>query len=117
MTVEVNEHGTNKTIKFHILPEAEMKRLRFTDYCEDCWYYCKSLGSDITFNVTIPKDGSEAWIDVLDDNFCQPYDYQAILERDPSFKFALTIKEKVEECMKELAEAGVISGHKYGEYI
>lgn len=117
MKIEVNSHGTNKAIKFHILPEKEMRRLHFTDCCEDCWYYCKDLGLDITFNVTIPKDGSEACIAVLDESFCQPYDYQAILEQTPNHKFALTTKEEVEGCMKELAEAGVISGHKYGEYI
>lgn len=117
MKIEVNEHGTNKAIKFHILPEKEMRLLGFTDYCEDRWSYFKDLGLDITFNVIIPKDGSEAWIDVLDDSFGQPYDYQSILEDIPDHKFALSIKEKVEECMKTLTEAGVISGHKYGEYI
>lgn len=115
--MKLNSHGTNAAIRAHILPDKEMRRLHFSDHVPSKWYYCKLLSDEITFNVTIPKDGSDISIDVIDDDFCQPYDYQAILRDSPSHKFALKIKELVECEMKSLQDAGVLSGHNYGDYI
>ena len=56
-------------------------------------------------------------IDVLDEDFLQPYDYQEILRRDPHHKLALNVLHQVENWMEELQTAGVLSGHKRGEYI
>ena len=79
-----------------------MREIGFTDYCKDRWYFCRVVqkfkyGFDITFNVTIPKDGSDIGIDILDDSFMQPYDYQYMLDRNPNFEPALKVKEQVEE--------------------
>lgn len=120
--VEVNSHGTNKAIKFNILPDIDMKTAGFrlvtnSSLYGDYWYCYKSLQNDITFNVHIPVDGSEGWIDVLDEDFGQPYDYQLTLERDNSHPFANIIKEKVEYWMNELKKVGIIEGHEYGDYI
>lgn len=115
--VKVNKHGTNVKIKAHILEEEKMRELGFTDFCEDIWYWHKTVGEDITFNLHIKKDGSDMWIDVLDEDFCQPYDYQHILERNPKLSFALEVKKKVKDIMTYLQEVGVLSGHEYGEYI
>lgn len=115
--VEVNSKGTNVKIKAHILPDESMREIGFTDSCKDRWYYCKSVGRDTTFNVTIPKDGSDIEIITLDENFCQPYDYQHILDRTPKLAFALEVREQVEKQMEYLQSRGVISGHERGEYI
>ena len=71
----------------------------------------------MSFNVTIPKDGSDIEIDVLDDDYCQAYDYQRMLDSNQTFEPALIIKEQVEEWMEYLQENGVFSGHMKGEYI
>lgn len=110
--VDVDEYGLNKKIQGHILPDDKMRKLGFTDRNPDNWYYCKGIAEDISFNVTIPKDGSRIRIDVLDEMLLQPYDYQRM-----SNKFAYFIKEQVEKQMNYLQKAGVVSGHKYGEYI
>lgn len=115
--MKLNSHGTNATIQAHILPENEMRLLGFTDHVPDKWYYCKCLPDETTFNVTIPKDGSDISIEVIDDDFCQPYDYQTILRDSPRDEFALKIKELVEQEMKRFQKAGVLSGHNYGDYI
>lgn len=116
---EVNHHGVNKAIKYNILSVDKMRSIGFTDRREGYWYYCKYLGNEISFNVTIPKKGygGELIIEVLDENFLQNYDYQAILERTPNFPFALKIEELVEQQMEYLQSVGVLSGHKRGEYI
>lgn len=124
--VEVNSHGVNAKIKAHILPYEEMKSIGFTNYYEPNWYFCRSIkfpketryrGFDISFNISIPKDGSDICIDVLDEDFCQPYDYQMILNRNPTFPTALIVLDQVEQYMEYLQSKGVLSGHVKGEYI
>ena len=127
--VELNSHGVNAKIKAHILDDATMREIGFTDYAKDRWYFCRGINFkdakkkrglkniDVSFSVTIPKDGSDIRIDVLDEWFCQPYDYQYILEKDPEHKIANIVKEQVEYWMEKLQEDGVLKGHVRGEYI
>lgn len=126
MNIEVNSNGVNKLIKATILSDKEMREIGFTDYSKDNWYFCRLIkfpntkryrGFDISFNVSIPKDGSDIQIDILDEDFCQPYDYQKMLHKDPTFEPCLIVKEQVEEWVKYLQDHGVLSGHVYGEYI
>lgn len=124
--VEVNSHGVNAKIKTHILSDEEMREIGFTDYSKTTWFFCRSIkfpketryrSFDISFSVSIPKDGSDIRIDVLDEDFCQPYDYQSMLHKNPTFKPALIVYEQVEEWMDYLQSKGVLSGHVKGEYI
>lgn len=123
--VELNKNGVNAKIKAHILSDKEMREIGFTDYCKDRWYFNRLIvfkpkkykNVEISFNVTIPKDGSDIQIDVLDEDFCQPYDYQYLLNQEPLFQCALIVFEQVEEWMEYLQSKGVLSGHIYGEYI
>lgn len=124
--VEVNSNGVNTKIKAHILSDKKMRKIGFTDYSQDIWFFCKSIkfmkklkygGFDISFSVSIPKDGSDIRIDVLDEDFCQPYDYQSMLHKNPTFKPALIVYKQVEEWMDYLQSKGVLSGHIKGEYI
>jgi len=121
-----NSHGTNVLIKAQTLPYEEMRKIGFTDYAKDRWYYCRLVkfpnnkkyrNFEISFNVTIPKDGSEMYIDVLDEDFCQPYDYQMMLRDSPLFEPCLIVRDFVEEQMEHLQNSGVFSGHVKGEYI
>ena len=123
--VEVNSNCVNAKIKAHILSEKEMREIGFTEYNKE-WHFRRSItfprkprykGFDISFNVSIPKDGSDIRIDVLNEDFCQPYDYQSILNKNPTFELALIIYEQVEEWMDYLQSKGVLSGHVKGEYI
>lgn len=127
--VELNSHGVNAKIKAHIFDDTRMREFGFTDYTKDRWYFCRGINFknvkkkrglndiDISFSVTIPKDGSDIQIDVLDEWFCQPYDYQYILEKDPGHKIANIVKKQVEYWMEKLQEEGVLEGHVRGEYI
>lgn len=135
MNVELNSNGVNKKIKAHILSDDEMREIGFSkNYYEGpnyeeyspYWWFSKTIkfpkekqyrGFEIDFDVKIPKDGSDIRIDVLDMDFCQPFDYQYYLNKNPKHKTSLIIKEQVEEWMDYLQEKGVLSGHEYGEYI
>lgn len=133
--VKVNSHGVNVKIKAHILPDDEMKRIGFfgkyhegTEYEKDSpyWWFRKGIvfpkdkkyrNIDFDFSVQIPKDGSDIYIDLLDMDFCQPYDYQITLSKNPSHPIATIVNEQVEKWMKYLQDNGVLSGHVVGEYI
>lgn len=129
--VETNSHSVNKKIKANILSDEEMRRIGFTDYSKNNWYFCRMIkfpntkkykGFEISFSVTIPKDGSDIRIDVLDEAFCQPYDYQNMIVKNRERKTrvnetCMIIFEQVESLMKYLEDNGVITGHIYGEYI
>ena len=117
----LNSNGINSEIIAHILPDEKMYEIGFTDNMPDRWYYCKRLIDDkfggITFNVVIPKDGSDLDIEILDEGFLQPYDYQIIRSVSDHPSIADEVFEKVESEMKYLEDAGIFSGHEYGEYI
>lgn len=135
MSIEVNSNCVNKLIKYNILSDEKMKEIGFhknwhegTDHEKYCpyWFFSKAISFpkekkwrnvEIDFDVNIPKDGSDIDIRVLDMDFCQPYDYQYILSKNPENECANIVKEQVEMWMKYLQDNGVLSGHVYGEYI
>ena len=123
MDIALNSHGVNSEIKAHILSDEKMQLAGFRNN-ENNWYYFYLLKfpntyrfAEISFSVTIPKDGSDIEIDVLDEDFLQPYDYQRFLSNNPQHEFANLVKTQVEEQMSRLQDLGILSGHKYGEYI
>ena len=117
--VEINEHGNNAAIKVHILDEATMKLngfCRFIDGVDHWWYFCNRVYKDITFNMTIYDSGD--WrIDILDECFLQPYDYQAMYESGNYRPIVLTVMENVNEIMDSFVHKGIISGWKVGDYV
>lgn len=118
--VPINKRGLNANVKAHILSDDDMNRLGFTDLGTESWYLCKHVHKypTITFNVVIPKDNPEDLrIDVLDEEFLQPYDYQSILEHNPKFAPALEVKESVDMFMMYLIGNGVLSGWSIGDYL
>lgn len=117
--IKLNSNHTNALIKANILSDKEMRKIGFTDYNPDVWFYVNSYPEDDCFEfvITIPKDGSDIEIVTLDSNFCQPYDYQAILHDYPDNSFARGFREFVEEEMAYLESKGVLSGHIKYKYI
>lgn len=116
--VELNSKGTNAAIKANILDDETMREIGFTDRNEAKWCFNREiLGIEISFDMTIPKDGSDIEIVTIDEDFLQPYDYQRILESNPNFKVANMVKEHVEEWMQYLTDKGVIEGWHKGMYI
>lgn len=118
--VEVNKNGNNVKLKCHLLPEEQMRDIGFTDCRKDTWFYYRTVhpSMDISFSVSINKvDETVFGIDVIDEDFGQPYDYQRILRKDPQHLIALDIKSKVEDEMQKLMALGVVSGHVFDQYI
>lgn len=124
--VPIKNHQ-NANIKANILSDEKMRELGFSDHVKSDWYFSKMLTSmkkfrgftdlGISFSITINKKTSKCKIDVLDENWCQPFDYQSILRKDPEHKFSLEIHHKVQDIMKWLIEVGIIEGYNLGDYI
>jgi len=103
-----------KTLRFR---EVEASKLNPETY-PATWFYCKEVRRDITFNITIEVLPPHNFrIDVLDENFCQPFDYQYMLHNNPTAKIPLEVKSKVEEQMQILVDAGLITEYTKGDYI
>lgn len=65
----------------------------------------------------IAKDGSDWVIDVLDEYFLQPYDYQGLLERNPDNGYARAVADECERQYRLLTEAGILTGWHEGMYV
>jgi len=125
--IELSQYGNNIKIKAQILPDKKMRKLGFTDYSKDRWCFLKSInfskekrykGFDISLYVVINKlDSTNLKIDIIDEDFGHPYDYQMMLKKNPKFEPCLIVKAQVEEWMKYLKDNSVLSGHEYGDYI
>lgn len=113
----LDNRGLNAAIGGNILTDEQMRNHGFTDHNAKNWYYVERVGDGTTFNLTLPKDGGRLQIDVLDEDFGQPYDYQAYLKRNPKLEFAHGVKARVEAIMERMSEQGIITGYKKGMYI
>ena len=113
--VPLNDRGQNANIKFGNVSEDTLKSFGFWN-TKDSWYMNVVVSSemDITFNISIVKSTKEVIIDVLDEEFLQPYDYQEMLGLND---IANEVHCKVQDCMKSLVDSGIIVGYSMGDYI
>lgn len=121
--VPVKDHQ-NANIEFGNISEEELIKLGFRNN-ENDYYICKNLigKREITFNLTIYKNDKRIKIDILDENFLQPYDYQSILKRQQFVNgininsYSYRVHIKVQEIMKWLLDNNIIIGYQLGDYI
>lgn len=115
--VPLDERGQNANIKFHVLNENTMKSYGF-GYTYERWVFNIGLTDTISINISISDEG-EGLIDILDDDFLQPYDFQSVIINmaDKAPSVAKTVQKKVYEIMNNLIYAGIISGWNVGDYI
>lgn len=105
-------------MKVNVLNDEIMKKQGFNSVHENSkWYLYKDLGLNISLNITVNKDNGSFVIDVLDEDFLQPYDYQYILINTPGHKIANEVRDKVTEIILDLVDKGIIEDYKVGDYI
>lgn len=116
---ELRANGTSKKIQVRDgLTEQELLDFGFSNHHNPTLYYSRMVGDEISFNVSIDKKNRRKLaIDVLDEDFMQPFDYQRMIMEGTAPPFALEVYEKVEEEMAKLHEAGILTGHVRGQYI
>ena len=115
--VPLDERGQNANIKFHVLNKETMNSYGF-GYTYERWVFNVGLTDTISLNITISDDG-KGLIDILDDDFLQPYDFQSMIinNGDNAPTIAKTTQKKVYEIMEGLVYGGIISGWNVGDYI
>lgn len=114
-----NKAGQNSNIKPNPnLKEKTLLDFGFTKEPTSEFYMMSKLTSDISFNVEIDIETNDISIEVLDEDFLQPYDYQIML-KNPNYvpKIAKIVHHKVQEIMKKLMDSGIIVGYKENDYI
>lgn len=127
LTYNVNLFGTNEKIHFHFNEEL-LKQNNFQYNTPlfsfpESWSYHKNWvinSLELCFYVRYylkSYKGAQLDINVIDNDFGQPYDYQLILERHPYNATALKVRDLVEKEMEKLQAVGILSGHIEGEYI
>lgn len=112
--VPLNSRGNNANIKAGLVSDEIMVANGFRRRTE-CWYYMENLGYDISLNISIL--GDTVAIDVIYEEFLQPYDYQRYLKKGIEHKVTLGIYKKVQATMKRLGEQGIIVGYVANDYI
>ena len=116
--VPKDERGQNKNIKFHVVDKETMNDCGFgLTYGE--WIMCIGLTDTISFNLKISNDEEIGIIDILDDDFLQPYDFQGMIldKGDKASSLAKKVQNKVYMIMCNLSANGIISGWNIGDYI
>lgn len=116
---QIAESGFNKNIKIN--PKQTTQSLidyGFTNHYEPHLYFLQMLNENISFSITVIKETLEIErIDVLDEDFCQPYDYQSILMRENDFEFARRIYYQVNNILSKMQEDGIVTGFQVGMYV
>ena len=114
-----NKAGQNSNIKLNPnLKEKTLLDFGFARTSVSEYYMMSKLTSDISFNIEIDIETNDISIEVLDEDFLQPYDYQIML-KNPNYvpKIAKIVHHKVQKIMKELMDSGIIVGYKENDYI
>lgn len=116
---ELTPSGFNKNIKVHSNQTSDsLLEYGFSNHDEPTLYFYKDLGDDISFNLLIDKKTLEIKaIDVLDEEFLQPFDYQAILMKNKNHSLAQKVYHKVNEILTKLQTDEVITGFRIGMYV
>ena len=116
---ELTKKGFTNRIKICDAVTAEqLMNYGFTNYHKPYLYFMKMLTDNISFNLTINKKTLTITnIDVLDEDFLQPYDYQVFLMKNPKNKLARKIFNKVDEIFTKLQQDGIVNGYVRGMYI
>lgn len=117
--VPTNKRGQNSNIKLNPnLKEETLLDFGFAKEPTSEFYMMSKLTSDISFNIEIDIETNDISIEVLDEDFLQPYDYQIML-KNPNYvpKIAKIVHHKVQKIMKELMDSGIIVEYKENDYI
>jgi hypothetical protein len=124
--VHLDENGLNKRIRFHVRDDATMEKAGF-HLINGVWSFSRTFKIrkdehdrhplELCLWIRYDVASGKLRIDMLDDDFCQPYDWQRMLADGSTNPYALKSRDVIENAMAELTRAKIISGHLRGEYI
>ena len=68
-------------------------------------------------SLNISKQDGILKIDVLDEDFLQPYDYQYVLKKNPNHTVARAVKDSVDSELCKIQDYGIIRGFDSANYV
>lgn len=90
----------------------------FTNQDPKTLYFCCMVHADISFNLTVDAETLQITaIDVLDEDFLQPYDYQSMILGGSQNKQAVEVFHNVNKVLQQLQNDGIIVGFVAGMYV
>lgn len=113
---EIDENGQNKNLRFHIIDESLMRSVGFK-HTYNFWILCNSINNvSIIIEITDDEIGT---INVLDDDFCQPYDFQKMIADygDNAPSLAIKIQYELYSILDSMKTFGILEGWEWGDYV
>lgn len=107
--VPLDEHGQNANLKGHILDKQTMNDHMFHLLGDNIWRFGKRVHPKAHISMHIEMINERISIDILDDDFLQPYDYAR-------YGNAI-IWNNIQDIMQGLTDVGIIIGYKRNDYI
>lgn len=92
--------------------KEELLKYGFSNCNKPTLYFCRDLGNEISFNLSITIKTMKPKIDVLDENFLQPYDYFYFLSQNKNHNYAKDVYFKVQKIIKKLVDDNIIKLNK-----
>ena len=116
---ELNENRNTNRIKISPSQSKEsLIKYGFTNHVKDKLYYCKIVGNTVSLNITVDIDTLKiTGVDVLDENFGQPFDYQSMILKGKATDGAIKVYHNVNDTLSKLQHDGIIIGFEKGMYI
>ena len=116
---ELTEKGFTKRIRIaENQTKGTLLTYGFSNHNKPTLYYMGMIDRNTSFNLSVCENTlTITSIDVLNEEWLQPYDYQAeILKGNPSGK-ARNTYNKVNNILSKLQKDGIITGFEKGMYI
>ena len=113
--VPLNARGNNANLRASLGVSDETMKANGFKQRNGRWSLVENLGYCISLNIHVLCDS--VIIDVIDEEFLQPYDYQSMICGVSKNSVALEVHRKVQSTMKRLSDAGIIEGWVVGDYI
>lgn len=88
--------------------KEELLKYGFSNCNKPTLYFCRDLGNEISFNISINIKTMKPRVNVLDENFCQPYDYLYLLSQNKNHNYAKNVYFKVQKIIKKLVDDNII---------
>ena len=113
---EIDERGQNKNLRYHIVDKDIMESLGFR-HTGNVWMLRECIGNiGIYIRIT---DDCIGTIDVLDNDFCQPYDFQYIIVilKNKTPKVAIEVQHKLYNILDSMKTFGVLENWEWGDYV
>ncbi|MFO1442865.1 hypothetical protein KDN24_06505 [Bacillus sp. Bva_UNVM-123] len=116
---ELTEKGFTKRIKINEgVTVKQLLEYGFSNNHKSTLYFMRMVGDDESFSLKLDKESLKITsIDILDENFLQPYDYQSILMKNRHQKYAQGVFDNVDKILEKLQNDGIINGYHRGMYV